>query len=371
MHVFGVSVFLFTTCSKMVGRQFTVAQRIFMVNEYIKTNSATQTKQRFRRRFPNVNAPAVKTIKRNYTKYLQHGTSQNRNKTNSGRSRTARSPHNIATVRRELNRNPRVSCRRNNTPLSKSSFNRIVRRDINYYPYHVLTRHELKNGDHAKRITFSNWLIAKPPYFVRNIVIGDEAAFYMNGKVNTHNEHMYAAKNQNPRPRYDVPNDRRKVMVWVGLVGDNTIIGPYFFDENVNGQTYGNMVNNFVVPALVQKFGQARRGSVNRVWWFQDGAPAHRTRAVHDNLQTLFPRRVIGLRHPVDWPPRSADLTLCDFFLWGYLKDRVYKTVPPSIAALRQRIRNELNRLGRTRYVRRAVSAMVRRCQTCIAKWCC
>jgi hypothetical protein len=27
------------------------------------------------------------------------------------------------------------------------------------------------------------------------------------------------------------------------------------------------------------------------------------------------------------WPLRSPDLTVCDFFLWGYVKDRVY--VPP------------------------------------------
>jgi hypothetical protein len=27
------------------------------------------------------------------------------------------------------------------------------------------------------------------------------------------------------------------------------------------------------------------------------------------------------------WPPRSPDITPCDFFLWGYIKDRVF--VPP------------------------------------------
>jgi hypothetical protein len=27
------------------------------------------------------------------------------------------------------------------------------------------------------------------------------------------------------------------------------------------------------------------------------------------------------------WPPRSPDLTPCDSFLWGYIKDRVF--VPP------------------------------------------
>ena len=145
-------------------------------------------------------------------------------------------------------------------------------------------------------------------------------------------------------------------------MGDNTIIGPYFFTR----MWMGTMINNFVVPALVQKFGHARRVSVNRVW-FQDGAPAHRTRAVHDNLQTLFPRRVVGLGHPVDWTPRSPDLTLCDFFLWGYLKDRVCKTVPLTIAAVRQCIRTELNSRRSTRYGRRAIAAMVHRSQTCIA----
>ena len=32
------------------------------------------------------------------------------------------------------------------------------------------------------------------------------------------------------------------------------------------------------------------------------------------------------------WPPRSPDLTVRDFFLWGYVKDRVY--VPPLPASV-------------------------------------
>jgi len=31
-------------------------------------------------------------------------------------------------------------------------------------------------------------------------------------------------------------------------------------------------------------------------------------------------------------PPRSPDATLCDFFLWGYVKDQVY--VPPLPASI-------------------------------------
>ena len=39
------------------------------------------------------------------------------------------------------------------------------------------------------------------------------------------------------------------------------------------------------------------------------------------------------------WPPRSPDLTLCDFFLWEYIKDRVFvPPLPVSLNELKQRI---------------------------------
>ena len=39
-------------------------------------------------------------------------------------------------------------------------------------------------------------------------------------------------------------------------------------------------------------------------------------------------------------PPRSPDATPCDFFLWGYVKDRVYvPPLPASIPELKVRIR--------------------------------
>ena len=39
------------------------------------------------------------------------------------------------------------------------------------------------------------------------------------------------------------------------------------------------------------------------------------------------------------WPPRSPDLTLYDFFLWGFVKDTVF--VPPLSANL-QDLRNHI-----------------------------
>jgi len=38
------------------------------------------------------------------------------------------------------------------------------------------------------------------------------------------------------------------------------------------------------------------------------------------------------------WPPRSPDITPLDFFLWGYVKDIVYRTKIRDINDLKQRI---------------------------------
>lgn len=44
----------------------------------------------------------------------------------------------------------------------------------------------------------------------------------------------------------------------------------------------------------------------------------------------------------INWPPRSPDLTPMDFFLWGYLKSKVYVNKPTSLAQLRENIRHEM-----------------------------
>ena len=93
-------------------------------------HSAVQVQQEFRRRFGRA-PPTPVTIRNNFKKYRDEGTSQNLCKQRSGRPRTARSLRNIGAVRRALNRNPDMTARRNTSPnLSKSSFNRITKYDL-------------------------------------------------------------------------------------------------------------------------------------------------------------------------------------------------------------------------------------------------
>ncbi|GBN62021.1 hypothetical protein AVEN_64186-1 [Araneus ventricosus] len=56
------------------------------------------------------------------------------------------------------------------------------------------------------------------------------------------------------------------------------------------------------------------------------------------NLSKKLTVIIIGYGGCVEWPPRSPDLNPLDFFLWGYIKQRVYATPPPTLQELRSRI---------------------------------
>jgi len=54
-----------------------------------------------------------------------------------------------------------------------------------------------------------------------------------------------------------------------------------------------------------------------------DGAPAHFQRQVRNILDAHFPERWIGRDGPIIWPPRSPDLNVLDFFVWGHIKNLI------------------------------------------------
>jgi hypothetical protein len=79
--------------------QLTTEQRVFVVTQFTLLQNVTAVQNAFRIRFPGRNPPVRNTILKNVRKYQNTGTSLNRNKSNSGRRRTARKEANIAAVR--------------------------------------------------------------------------------------------------------------------------------------------------------------------------------------------------------------------------------------------------------------------------------
>ncbi|GFY06082.1 uncharacterized protein TNCV_3107611 [Trichonephila clavipes] len=75
------------------------------------------------------------------------------------------------------------------------------------------------------------------------------------------------------------------------------------------------------------------------LWFQQDGATYHTARSTIDLLKDTFCDRLISRFGPVNWPPRSCDLTPLDYFLWGYVKSLVYADKPQTLDHLEDNIR--------------------------------
>ncbi|GFX04944.1 uncharacterized protein TNCV_2249271 [Trichonephila clavipes] len=191
--------------------------------------------------------------------------------------------------------------------------------------------------DQARR-RFAEWdqnEIAVVPDFHKRILFRDEAHFWLNGYVNKQNCRIWSEANS--QVYVETPLHPEKLTVWCDLWAGG-IIGPHFFkyDEGhyvtVNGDRYRAMITNFFIPEL-------NNHDVQELWFQQDGATCHTARATIDLLKDTFGDRLISRFGPVNWPPRSCDLTPLDYFLWGYVKSLVYADKPQTLDHLEDNIR--------------------------------
>ena len=125
-------------------------------------------------------------------------------------------------------------------------------------------------------------------------------------------------------------------------MSSDSIIGPIFLDDSVTGEKYLELLNEHVYPEI------RRRRQLGRYRYQQDGVRPHRTKNVSESLNTTFRGRLIALdsrkvsQIGIEWPPYSPDLNPCDYYLWGYLKDRIYRETPLTINELKQVIFREI-----------------------------
>ena len=115
--------------------------------------------------------------------------------------------------------------------------------------------------------------------------------------------------------------DSPKVNVFCA-VSSCKVYRPFFFAEaTVTGINYLDMLQLWLMSQLQED---------SEHFTFQhDGTLPHFHFDVRAHLNTNLPGRWIRRASHNDSPlltspPRSPYLTLCDFFLWGYIKDRVY-----------------------------------------------
>ncbi|GFW01401.1 putative transposable element [Trichonephila clavipes] len=127
----------------------------------------------------------------------------------------------------------------------------------------------------------------------------------LNGYVNKQNCRIWSEAN--PQVYVETPLHPETLTVWCALWAGG-IIGPYFKNDEghnvtVNGDRYRAMITNFFIPEL-------NNHDVQELWFQQDGATCPTARATIDLLKDKFGDRLISGLGPVNWPPRSCDLTL-------------------------------------------------------------
>ena len=129
-------------------------------------------------------------------------------------------------------------------------------------------------------------------------------------------------------------SNRWSVMVWCGII-NGYLIGPFFFDGNVDRHNYLELLGNHLL-GLLENVDLATK---QRMWLQQDGAPKHFAPIVREFLNLNFNWRWTGWGGPFEWPPCSPDLTSPDLFLWDYIKNVVFAQRPITREDLMERIR--------------------------------
>jgi len=249
------------------------------------------------------------------------------------RERTATCTETQGKVTDLFSRRPETSLRRASKELkiSHESIRRCLKLD-KWHPYKPQLLHALKDHDYSARLSFAIdelFRISQSNKYLQRIIFSDEANFHLDGKVNRHNCRYWSK--ENPDYVLEIPLHSPKVVVWAAI-SQQKIYGPFFFDDNVNSKNYLAMLANNFYPSLTR--------TEQRLFIFmQDGAPPHWSKPVRSWLDEKFKQRWMGRGSSnLPWPARSPDITPCDFFMWGFLKSKVYVQDILNIADLKEKI---------------------------------
>lgn len=316
----------------------------------------------YAQRFPDRRHPRARDFGKVKERFERTGTVQYDQRT---RGRPATDGENEQLVLQSVVENPHTSSRTISQQLqiSQSSVSRITLKN-KFHPYHVQLVQGLTQNDFIERQNFCLWarnMEQQENGFCNNILFTDEATFKKNGKVNRHNFHYY--NTQNPLFVRELDHQHRwSINVWGGVVRDR-VVGPHFFDGPLNGQAYLNFLRNefhlYLDDFQLDLYG--------RLWFQHDGAPPHSSRIVKQYLDEQFEGRWIGRGGPVPWPARSPDLTKPDFFLWGYVHNRVYAAEVTTRENMKERIREAFRSINHST-LEAVNNSFLKRVDECIAQ---
>ncbi len=329
------------------------AEVCYIVEHYFRTSSYDAVREKFRLKFGDTRALHNTTIKRIIDRFQKDHTLERRK--GSGRPKTARTAANREEVRIAITQNPRLSVRKLSAAVSVSrpSTHRLLK-ELKLYPYRFSVRQELKIPDYHRRLVYCRWL----RNFIRpgiakfdNVFFSDEAWVHLDGYVNAQNYRLWAS--ENPEAFVEKGLHPQKLGIWCAI-SRKRVVGPFFFSQTINAERYQAIITDFIASLEPEE---------RDCWFQQDGATAHTAESTIAFLKEFFGERLIT--RPL-WPPRSPDLTPPDFFLWGFIKDRVFTRGPDSVEKLKEFITDAIEEIT-PEMLKSVFRNLQRRISVCIA----
>lgn len=341
----------------------TIEQKIFLVQCYgTGDRSYRYVQERFVEKFPGVSV-SIHGIRQLVKKFKNTGSVDNLKK-----KKKLFDEDDAATVvvLQSVVENPILSLRKraqNLQVVQKSQIQKILKAN-NFFPYKPHFNQALEDGDQAKRLDFCLWIgdkiLNENNQFHKLILFSDESTFSTNGTVASQHVRYWSTEN----PEFRIPARRqylKKVNVWCGITYYG-IMGPYFFEDTCNRNSYMEMLETFLSDKL-DELSLHYRG---QMYFQQDGCPAHYAREVTEWLNNKFRDRWIGRNGPIVWPARSPDLTIADAFLWGRLKQLTYhQPIENNIDILKQRISESVQMIS-LEEIRRSYDHIRRQFEKCV-----
>ena len=303
--------------------------RIIIVEQMSKHASPTKT-IRYLKTNKNV-VTSTKAVRETLKKWRETGSVMDNLKGHSGRTKTVRLQQTIDQVKNEIKIQPSNSVRKlafqNN--LSRSTVHRILRKDLKLSSFKSKVSQELLENDRERRFVFCErfkQMSENGQLDVNNIIFSDECHIYLHGMVNKQNNRQWSLSN--PCHTFEKPLHSAKVTIWCGL-SSHKIYGPYFFENPENGQAI--TVTSASYLEMLKKIFPDDVSTDPDEFFQQDGATAHTCTASLAWLEHRFSGKIISNRSSFPWPARSPDLSPLDFFLWGYVKSKVFQGKPGSL----------------------------------------
>ena len=315
--------------------KYDITKRIFLVKKYYELANIVLVQRAFRSKYPKEGTPNHKVIKNVVSNFEKTGSVQH-----------VAPNKKISDQKREMVKNeveklvsdfPNFSIRKaaSAVGVSPTLVYHILHDDLHLKPYKFHQWHKLEDQDYEKRLIFANWALnlTRPP--LDYIIFSDEAYFYLTLPINKQNNRQWSKSD--PWLGVEKPLHDEKILVWCGI-SVNRVFGPYYFEDNVNQHNYLDMIKNYFWPKIL------RTAEYEKYYFQQDGAKPHTANSVQTWLNGKFDSKFINKNM---WPVRSPDLNVCDFFLWGHLKQLVYNPMPKTLDDLKVNLEREIKNISR------------------------